>query len=132
MFSSAAAPKTKDVELSQPPPESVSKIAFSPTQDILAVASWDNNVCNAPFALQLEIADGLGTPLQCQCPGSVGAKSNVFSPRTCARFMLVKSMFQPNLRVTVELMDRADHTSTLQDATMQSRCTMSQQVRTRR
>jgi mRNA export factor len=46
MFSSAAAPKTKDVELSQPPPESVSKIAFSPTQDILAVASWDNNVCN--------------------------------------------------------------------------------------
>lgn len=47
MFSSTAAVRTKDVELSQPPPESVSKIAFSPTQDILAVASWDNNVSRA-------------------------------------------------------------------------------------
>ncbi|KAK1923185.1 WD40-repeat-containing domain protein [Papiliotrema laurentii] len=34
----------KDIELVSPPPDSVSKIAFSPTQDILAVASWDNNV----------------------------------------------------------------------------------------
>jgi len=34
----------KDIELVQPPTESVSKIAFSPTQDILAVGSWDNNV----------------------------------------------------------------------------------------
>jgi hypothetical protein len=34
----------KDIELVQPPPESISKIAFSPTQDILAVGSWDNNV----------------------------------------------------------------------------------------
>jgi mRNA export factor len=50
MFSSTAAVRTKDVELAQPPPESVSKIAFSPTQDILAVASWDNNVCPPPNA----------------------------------------------------------------------------------
>ena len=34
----------KDIELVQPPTESISKIAFSPTQDILAVGSWDNNV----------------------------------------------------------------------------------------
>jgi hypothetical protein len=97
MFSSAAAPKTKDAELSQPPPESVSKIAFSPTQDILAVASWDNNVCDTPFALQLEIADETGAFIQRQCPGSVGAKSNVLSPRTCTRFMLVKSEFKADL-----------------------------------
>jgi hypothetical protein len=84
------------------------------------------------LALQLEIADGLGTPLQRQCPGSVGAKSNVLSSRTRARFMLVKSEFKPNLRATVELMDRADHTSIHPDATMQSRCMMSQQARTRR
>ncbi|TXT05972.1 hypothetical protein VHUM_03733 [Vanrija humicola] len=32
------------MELTQPPPDSVSKISFSPTQDILAVASWDNHV----------------------------------------------------------------------------------------
>jgi mRNA export factor len=34
----------KDMELVQPPTDSISKIAFSPTQDVLAVASWDNNV----------------------------------------------------------------------------------------
>lgn len=36
--------RVKDIELVQPPSDSVSKIEFSPTQDILAVASWDNNV----------------------------------------------------------------------------------------
>lgn len=36
--------RPKDIELVQPPSDSVSKIEFSPTQDILAVASWDNNV----------------------------------------------------------------------------------------
>lgn len=45
----AAAQRTKDVELVQPPPDSVSKIAFSPTSDILAVASWDNNVSGICF-----------------------------------------------------------------------------------
>ena len=42
MNSSVSRPK--DIELVQPPTDSVSKIEFSPTQDILAVASWDNNV----------------------------------------------------------------------------------------
>ncbi|KAK4688756.1 mRNA export factor, partial [Tremellales sp. Uapishka_1] len=37
-------PTSKDIELVSPPPDSISKIAFSPVQDILAVASWDNNV----------------------------------------------------------------------------------------
>ncbi|EJT52149.1 hypothetical protein A1Q2_06918 [Trichosporon asahii var. asahii CBS 8904] len=37
-------PVQKDIELVQPPGDSVSKIAFSPTQDILGVASWDNIV----------------------------------------------------------------------------------------
>lgn len=37
-------PVQKDIELVQPPGDSVAKISFSPTQDILAVASWDNNV----------------------------------------------------------------------------------------
>jgi len=36
----------KDVEMADPPPDSISKIAFSPTQDILAVASWNNEVCS--------------------------------------------------------------------------------------
>lgn len=34
----------KDIELANPPTDSISKIEFSPVTDILAVASWDNNV----------------------------------------------------------------------------------------
>lgn len=34
----------KDIELANPPTDSISRIEFSPTTDILAVASWDNNV----------------------------------------------------------------------------------------
>lgn len=39
-----AAPTDKDVELVDPPPDSISSIAFSPAADYLAVGSWDNNV----------------------------------------------------------------------------------------
>jgi mRNA export factor len=34
----------KDVELKQPPSDSVSEIAFSPKADLLAVSSWDQKV----------------------------------------------------------------------------------------
>lgn len=33
-----------DIELAQPPPDSVSALAFSPVAEFLAVASWDNSV----------------------------------------------------------------------------------------
>lgn len=41
---SAAAPAAKDIEVSDPPPDSVSSLAWSPQADFLAAASWDNNV----------------------------------------------------------------------------------------
>jgi mRNA export factor len=44
MMGSSFRVASKDIELAQPPSDSVSKIDFSPTQDVLAVASWDNNV----------------------------------------------------------------------------------------
>jgi len=34
----------KDVEVADPPPDSISTLAFSPLADYLAVGSWDNNV----------------------------------------------------------------------------------------
>ena len=34
----------KDVEVSDPPPDSISSLAFCPVADFLAVGSWDNNV----------------------------------------------------------------------------------------
>ncbi|KAM5538505.1 hypothetical protein V8D89_007838 [Ganoderma adspersum] len=34
----------KDIEVADPPTDSISSVAFSPTADYLAVGSWDNNV----------------------------------------------------------------------------------------
>ncbi|PVU88112.1 hypothetical protein BB561_006020 [Smittium simulii] len=34
----------KDIEIAQPPPDTVSQLEFSPQVDYLAAASWDNNV----------------------------------------------------------------------------------------
>ena len=43
--SSTATAADKDIEVVDPPTDSVSSLAFSPQADYLAVASWDNNVC---------------------------------------------------------------------------------------
>jgi mRNA export factor len=34
----------KDVEVADPPPDSISTLSFCPVADFLAVGSWDNNV----------------------------------------------------------------------------------------
>lgn len=39
-----AASDVKDVEVSDPPADSISRVAFSPAADVLAVASWNNEV----------------------------------------------------------------------------------------
>ncbi|KAI0029340.1 Poly(A)+ RNA export protein [Vararia minispora EC-137] len=45
IFGSSAAPaKSKDVEVVNSPPDSISSLSFSPAADFLAVGSWDNNV----------------------------------------------------------------------------------------
>lgn len=51
--STTAAPSDKDIEVADPPPDSVSSLAFSPQADYLAVGSWDNNVRD-PTALAIE------------------------------------------------------------------------------
>ena len=34
----------KDIEVTDPPPDSVSSLSWSPQADFLAAGSWDNNV----------------------------------------------------------------------------------------
>ncbi|KIJ53822.1 hypothetical protein M422DRAFT_25578 [Sphaerobolus stellatus SS14] len=41
---STAATGPKDLEVSDPPPDSISSLAWSPQADFLAAGSWDNNV----------------------------------------------------------------------------------------
>lgn len=43
----------KDIEVADPPPDSISSLAFSPQADYLAVGSWDNNVRFVYLALLL-------------------------------------------------------------------------------
>lgn len=43
--STASAAADKDVEVPEPPTDSISSIAFSTQADYLAVGSWDNSVC---------------------------------------------------------------------------------------
>jgi mRNA export factor len=40
----AVAPEVKDIEVVDPPEDSISRVSFCPTADILAVASWNNEV----------------------------------------------------------------------------------------
>ena len=42
--SNAAGDLSKDVALNNPPEDSISDLSFSPTADLLAVASWDKKV----------------------------------------------------------------------------------------
>lgn len=39
-----ATPEAKDIEVVDPPDDSISRVSFCPTADILAVASWNNEV----------------------------------------------------------------------------------------
>jgi mRNA export factor len=41
---SAAQNPNKDMAVTQPPNDSISKLAFSPTSNYLIASSWDNNV----------------------------------------------------------------------------------------
>lgn len=49
LVNNAAAPAEKDIEVADPPTDSISSVAFSPTADYLAVGSWDNNVRGEGF-----------------------------------------------------------------------------------
>ena len=44
MFSQNSGAVKKDMEIDQPPEESISKVAFAPNSNYLVASSWDNNV----------------------------------------------------------------------------------------
>lgn len=44
MFNQSSTAMKKDMELDQPPEDSVSKVAFAPNSNYLVASSWDNNV----------------------------------------------------------------------------------------
>ena len=54
-----AAAADKDIEVADPPADSISSISFSSAADYLAVGSWDNNVSPSPlFSCEKSRPDG--------------------------------------------------------------------------
>ena len=47
---STTASADKDIEMGDPPTDSISSMAFSPQADYLSVGSWDNSVCSGYLA----------------------------------------------------------------------------------
>jgi mRNA export factor len=48
----------KDIEVADPPPDSISSLSFCPVADFLAVGSWDNNVSHLGFVPSHLSSDG--------------------------------------------------------------------------
>ena len=68
----------KDIEVPQPPGDSISSLAFSNQADYLAVGSWDNSVCTSKFhARKQQFSHRLGSNLRCRYQWSSAGKSHV-------------------------------------------------------
>ena len=59
-----AAPEQQDIEVGNLPTDSTSAIAFSPTQDFLAVASWSNEVRLGRFQRDRAYSDRKSTQVR--------------------------------------------------------------------
>ena len=44
MFNQSSSAMKKDLEIDQPPEDSISKVSFAPNSNYLVASSWDNNV----------------------------------------------------------------------------------------
>lgn len=81
----AAAPADKDVEVAEPPSDSISSLAFSPQADYLAVGSWDNNVGCIVLALRGRnmnyFSPVIGQAIRGWCERTDARKGDVWPPR---------------------------------------------------
>jgi len=95
---STAAPQAdKDIEVADPPPDSISSVAFSPQADYLAVGSWDNNVIShqkhSIFALCMPTNPlQLGSDLRGWHKWTDTREGDVSSPGSCVERLLEQGM----------------------------------------
>ena len=81
----------KDIEVSDPPSDSISSLAFSPTADYLAVGSWDNNVgqlASFDSSQALSTVLLLGSYLRSRRERADPRQSHVSPPRASIECML--------------------------------------------
>ena len=91
----AGANDPKDVEVSDPPPDSISAISFSPVADFLAVGSWDNNV-RVPQYLDIQVLyieyNSKGTNIRSRTEWANPGESNVSTSSARAEHLLEQGM----------------------------------------
>src|ERR1700733_9359774 len=82
---------TTDLEIGDPPTDSISSIAFSPQADYLSVASWDNSVRVIVGLYSFGHLSCLrlsGSNLRDCCGGTIAEKGVVPTPGTCVKRLL--------------------------------------------
>ncbi|KAG6883921.1 hypothetical protein C0993_002837 [Termitomyces sp. T159_Od127] len=88
--SSTTSAADKDVELAEPPTDSISSMSFSGQADYLAVGSWDNSVSptTASSSRRALIKVSIGPDIRGPSRWRVTGKGDVPAPRACTKCML--------------------------------------------
>ena len=96
--STAATPVAdKDIEVADPPTDSISSLAFSPQADYLAVGSWDNNVSSPRRWCCVRVVDGIrghsGADIRSWSERTDAGEGNVWAPRPCVERVLEQGLW---------------------------------------
>jgi hypothetical protein len=84
----------KDIEVADPPTDSISSISFSSAADYLAVGSWDNNVCMDIILFDsLLMCSHIGPHLRGWSKWADTRKGDVLTPRARAECLLEQGAF---------------------------------------
>lgn len=78
----------KDIEVTEPPSDSISSLAFSSAADYLAVGSWDNNVACCFFIAPQPLTRDPGPFVRGRCRWSDTGQGHVWPSRTRSQRLL--------------------------------------------
>lgn len=78
----------KDIEIPEPPSDSISSLAFSSAADYLAVGSWDNNVARTFFVSRQPLTRDPGPFVRGRCRRSDTGQGYVCPPGARTQHLL--------------------------------------------
>lgn len=83
-----AATADKDIEVPEPPSDSISSLSFSSAADYLAVGSWDNNVTRMSFISCRSLTRDSGSSVRGRRRWSDTGQGHVWPPRARTQRLL--------------------------------------------
>lgn len=122
-----AVPQEKDIEVADPPPDSISCISFSPQAEYLAVGSWDNNVRNPVFLSRSLCSRRVpGSYLRSRRKWPDTGESNDHTPGSCSRRLLEQgshNLHRTHSSVLISDIYRMEHDCSQGALTTRHECT---------